>query len=358
MNPYEVLGVPKAATSDDIKKAYRGKAMIFHPDKSPDDPKAEANFKKINQAYEILSDPGKRARFDRGGNASSQHADFFNDVMSHMKTAGWSSMHTEPNVDSVNRFNQPKNISVHARVTLVEAMLGCEKEVTYDRMDSCRSCSGNGGQTFKRCDACLGSGQRTMRSGPMLISTSCNVCLGGGMMIDKKCDSCLGTGACPPKKVTKKIQIPKGMRTGIHLHFAGEGEPSRAGGGHGHLYVVVLIEDNPLFKVDGDNLMITVPVGFSQLVQGCTLGVPTVTGEQILMDIPQGSTSLNFCISGKGLPIMNTDRCGDLIVQLFLDVPQGMGEDYWKHIHALGEFERSYPGPKKKLFEELIKTCK
>lgn len=359
---YSILGVPKNATAEDIKKAYRKKAMEFHPDKNPGNVEAEKKFKEVNEANDVLSDPVKRSHYDRTGDPTGRRRqqpppppprdeffqDVFKDVFRNFNGAPFGS-------GFANRFSQPKTITVQLHISLKEALTGCEKEITYDRMETCGQCGGSGGQSFSKCGRCNGTGQMTTRNGPMTMVTPCNTCHGSGQAIAEKCQPCAGTGAKPPRKVTKKITVPKGMRTGMHLSFPEEGDVAKQGNRPGYLHVIVIIDDHPLFRVDGDSLHMEVPITYSKMVKGTKLEVPTLDGQTLLLDVPPGNNNWKFRIPNNGLPIMNSPRSGDLFVSLILDVPSEPNPGYAVLLDQLAEYEEKNPGPRFQAFKEVVK---
>lgn len=365
-NYYEILGVSKNASAEEIKKAYHSMAKTHHPDKNPGDKAAEAKFKMCAEAYEVLSDAGKRSNYDRTGNAKGRRnagpppGDFFDDVFRDF-TGGFGGQGGGPfgGGGVGNRFNQPRTISVQCEVTLREAVDGCEKEISYDRMEMCGKCAGSGAETFGKCGRCNGTGHQTTRNGSMTISIQCGGCGGTGNTVQEKCKSCVGTGAMPPKRVTKKVSIPPGMRNGMHLVFPQEGEVGRPGQAGGHLYVIVLIKDHPLFRIDGDSLYVDVPVSYTQLVLGGTIQVPTMNDEVALIEIKPGSGNMKFRVPNKGLPIMNTTSRGDLYVNFILDVPsEFQSKEYEAAVKVLADFEKDNPGSRYKAFQDAVKDLK
>src|ERR1051325_5183589 len=289
---YEILGVGKDASEDEIKKAYRKLAIKFHPDKNPDDKHAEEKFKELGEAYEALSDPQKRAAYDqyghaafdaraRAGRASGFHDPFeiFREVFGggggggsifdELFGGGGRSDPTGPQRGADLRYD--------LEISFEEAALGCEKEVTVTKAETCEACRGSGaeaGSGHKTCGMCSGRGRVIMARGIFSIQQTCPKCEGAGRVIEKPCKSCHGAGR-NEKSSKIKIKVPAGVDTGARIRSSGNGEGGRRGGPHGDLYIVLHAREHEIFERDGDDLLCVVPISFVQATLGAEIEVPT-----------------------------------------------------------------------------------
>ncbi|MBP5209927.1 MAG: molecular chaperone DnaJ [Clostridia bacterium] len=348
---YEVLGVSKNASEDDLKKAYRTLAKKYHPDMNPGDKEAEQRFKEVNEAYGVLSDPDKRAKYDRyghdafspgeggfgGGGFGGGFGGFdFGDIFSSFFGGGGSS-----------RPNAPRDGDDEAvRVTLSfkEAVFGCKKEVSYNRVETCADCSGSGaerGSKVETCKSCGGSGRVTVQQrtplGVMQTQRTCDACRGRGRIITSPCRNCRGSGYV---KVTKKLDvtIPAGIDNGQRIVLRGQGSAGRNGGRPGDLIIEVRVHADSIFERDGDNLYCEIPVAFTDAALGADIEIPTLEGKQTY-HIPDGTqTGTAFTLRGKGVPNVNSKRRGDLIITVNVEVPRNLSADQKK---ILAEFARS-----------------
>ena len=327
MDCYKLLGVLKTASTDEIKKAYRGLARKFHPDANPGE-ENEKKFKEISAAYEVLSDPAKRSHYDTWGTTNPRQQgpfqgnnDFFGDIFNNF-------FHHRGDIFS-NVADHSKNIQVQLPISLLDVLEGCTKEVRYQRRDICKKCMGSGGKRMAACPSCNGNGYQQSRQGNMTFQATCNMCKGAGKAIAEKCDDCLGTGVTPATEAMVSVNVPPGAFTGMQLRFDGAGESARAStGAAGHLYVVIVVKEHPLFQRNNDDLHVLVPVGYSKLVLGGRTEVPTLKGV-VEIDVPPGTNSgANLRLKGKGLPNIQTRTIGDIIVILDLDVPNKLDKDY------------------------------
>lgn len=357
MDYYDVLGVGREATPDEVQKAYRQAAKKYHPDVNPGDLEKEKKFREATAAYEVLSDPGKRANydargpFDAGADYARGHAgpggpfdagaDFFNDLFrwgNHDSTFGSAS----------------RNIQVQVRLTLREVASGCRKTVRYQRRDLCRGCHGCGGKKMDACPMCNGTGfVESHRQGPFLMSMTCRACRGRGKTVVEKCDSCLGAGVEPPTECSVTVDIPVGAKTGDQIRVDNMGEPAQRGAGH--LYVVVVVEEHPLFQRAGDDLVVKVPVSYSRLVLGGKVSVPTLTGP-VPVDVPEGTGSGTVArVKGKGLPNIQSGVFGDLLAVFELDVSRPTARER-ELIKPLADHEDSHPSKKVQEFTRLCEA--
>jgi len=330
---YELLGVDRSASEEDIKKAYRKLAVKYHPDKNPGDKTAEERFKEIGEAYEALSDPQKRAAYDqyghaafdprlRGGRGGGFHDPFeifreafgggsiFDDLF-----GGGRADPTGPQRGSDLRYDM--------EITFLEAAQGCEKEVTLSKLDQCEACQGTGreGDSKARvCPNCGGRGQVVTSRGIFSIAQTCPRCEGAGRIIEHPCKVCRGNGR--RERTSKiKIKIPPGVDTGMRLRSLGDGEAGLRGGPAGDLYVVVHVKPHEIFQRDGDDLLCEVPIRFVQAALGADIEVPTLTGKAQIRIPPGTQNGALFRLKGKGMRNVQDHGFGDLHVRVVVEVP-------------------------------------
>jgi molecular chaperone DnaJ len=341
---YEVLGVDRDASQEEIKRAYRKLAFQYHPDHNKDKD-AEEKFKEINEAYEVLSNPEQRATYDRFGAAGIPHFGRgfegfdFGDLGSIFDTffgGGVRTRRTAPQQGTDLRYN--------LSISFEEAIFGCEKELEVVRTESCSLCHGTGSEPGSqpiRCPNCNGSGEirRAQRSifGQFINVTPCNRCHGEGRIISKPCPQCKGTGK-ERRRRNIVITIPPGVDDGITIRLSGEGNSGSRGGTPGNLYVILSVQEHELFEREGDDILYALALNFAQAALGDEIQVPTVDGH-FSLKIPAGTQSGSlFRIKGKGAPHFRGHGRGDQIVRVHVVTPQSLDKD------------------QKKLFQELAKT--
>ena len=371
---YEVLGVDKSASEDAIKKAYRKAAKQNHPDLHPGDKEAEARFKEIGEAYEVLSDADKRARYDQygfagvdpnfaadsgfggfGGGFGGVNVDL-GDIFSDFFGGGSSG--------SARRNGPRKGENVRASVTLTfeEAAFGCEKEVTASRIENCAKCNGNGtadGSAPDTCPTCGGSGvTRTVRQTPfgaMQQQTTCQKCGGTGKYIKEQCSTCRGKGKVRKnKKIT--VKIPAGVDNGQAVRVSGEGSVGAGGGPKGDLLVEISVLSHPLFEREGSDVICEMPITFTQAALGCDLEVPTLDGK-VRYTIPEGTqTGTTFRLRDKGIPVVGyKNRRGDQYVTVVVETPKNLTKEQKELLRKFGEDAGDESTPKRKSFFEKMK---
>lgn len=339
---YEVLGVSKGASDEELKKAYRKEAKKYHPDLHPGDKEAEAKFKEVSEAYAVLSDSDKRARYDQFGHAGVDSnygaggggfngAGFdFGDIFSDIFGGGFGGF----GGFGGGRRNGPKrgsDIQKIIDITFEEAAFGCKKQINVTKMDKCPTCSGSGakpGTNPEKCTYCNGTGQvQTQQRTPlgyMTNVTTCPHCHGTGSIIKEPCKDCRGTGKIK-KSVTVELEIPAGIDNGQTIQSTGRGEVGERGGPNGDLLTTVRIRPHELFKREGNDVFLTMPISFVQAALGATLRVPTLYGV-VEYDIPEGTQSgTRFRLRGKGIPYLrNKNTKGDQYVTVNVEVPKNL----------------------------------
>jgi len=345
---YEVLGVSRNASVEEIKKAYRKLARKFHPDANPDDPNAEGKFKEISEAYVVLSDPEKRAGYDRFGHAGSDGQGFggFGDFNGFGDMGGLGDIFEMFFGGGGRRRAGPErgaDIRSDLEITLKEAAFGLEREIKVPRTEECGTCGGSGAAAGSKpvtCSVCKGAGQvqyaQNTPFGRIVQSRTCDRCRGAGQMIEKPCPTCRGTGQIR-KTRSIKIKVPPGVDNGSRLRVAGEGETGTRGGPRGDLYVYIHVKPHRVFKREGDDLVCEMPVSFVQATLGDEVEVPTLEGLAKLK-IPEGTQSGTiFRMKGKGIPHVSGYNRGDQLVVIKVVTPSKLSE---KQKELLKEFAR------------------
>lgn len=363
-SPYETLELKANATAEDIKKAYKAKAKIHHPDKyeqgSDEQKEATEKFKEITAAYEIIGDEEKKAEYDRfgtvrGGGRRRQAGGFrdfsfggddFNSVFNQFFGKR-----------GQRRQEQGEHIQIVVSVTLDEVVKGCVKDIEYKKRTKCGSCSGSGATKVKKCSQCDGQGGTVQQQGPMMIQMACPLCRGTGQEIEEQCEDCKGLGLTPKEDQTTSVRIPAGVMSGVQLFFQGEGEPSKGEGIDGNLYILVKVEDHEFFdRGQNGDLLCEIPVSYTQLVLGSKITIPTLddVGE---FEIPPGTQSgTKFKLKGKGVPRPGEEyresSLGSIIATVEIEVPTELSDDYREIIDKLGNLEDEYITPKRKQYNE------
>lgn len=332
---YEVLGVNKTASADDIKRAYRRMAMKYHPDKNPGDKEAEAKFKECAEAYEVLSDADKRKQYDQFGHEGLRGAGMHD--FSHMNVEDIFSMFGFEDLfgdvfgrgggrrRSARRSGPSRGYDLETTVELSmqDVANGTEKTIEFTRQDTCTECYGSGaakGSSPSKCPTCGGNGQVARGGGFFQMVSTCPQCHGTGQVITNPCKNCRGTGQIPKKRVIT-IKIPRGVHEGQGIRVAGEGEPGHHGGPRGDLYCYVRIKRHEFLHRDGNDLIAVVPISFTQAALGDTIEVPSLDGKKHLK-IPAGTQyGAIFRIKGQGMPDIRSGRKGDQLVQVTIETP-------------------------------------
>lgn len=344
---YEVLGIPKTASADDIAKAYRKGAMENHPDRNPGDSHAADRFKEIQNAYETLSDPAKKGRYDSGSGRGMHFRTRPGPTKNDFSGATFE--------DVVEEFFggsafKGRNITIRLEIELSEILTGCKKYIKVKKRKKC-GCEGRGFNFTSSvpCANCGGSGTFQSKDSPFQFIAQCPVCQGTGQSNPVQCVDCNGTGYSPnPIEKALEIKIPRGIESGMQIRLAGEGEPSlKSNGKDGDVIVFVLVKEHDVFKREGSNLTLEVPVSYSQLVLGCDFEIPTLSEGTLKIKIPEGSQShTKFRIKGKGLPTLN-GVIGDLIATVKIETPKVLDEEYRRLMDQLSELEKKHMTPRR-----------
>ena len=371
---YEVLGVSKGASDDEIKKAYKKMARKYHPDLNPDNKEAEEKFKEVNEAYEILSDPDKKSRYDQFGHAGVDpnfgaggfgggfdgSFDFgdLGDIFGSFFGGGFGGgRRTNPNAPQ-----RGESIRMSVAITFEEAAFGCEKAVTVERMEQCDTCHGNGcapGTTPEICPECRGTGTvQVRRQTPMGVfasTSACPKCGGKGKIVHQPCPDCRGAGSSRKRK-TIQASIPAGIDNGQTISIRGQGHAGKNGGPAGDLLITITVKPHELFRREGTSVLCEAPITFTQAVLGAELEIPTIDGK-VKYTLPEGTQSgTTFRLKGKGIPSINGRGRGDQYVTVYIETPRNLNKDQKE---ALKKFAETLGGSnyeeRKKFFKKFKK---
>lgn len=359
---YEILEVSKSATKEEIKKAYRKKAIQFHPDKNPGDHTAEERFKEAAEAYEVLSDDNKRARYDQFGHAGMNGSAGFGgggmtmeDIFSHFGDIfgdiGGFGFGSFGGGRQQQRMSKGSNLRVKVRLTLQEVAQGAEKKLKLKKYVPCKSCHGSGAEGdsgYSTCAVCKGTGQITRIAstilGRMQTSSVCSACGGTGKIITKKCTTCYGEGIVQDEEVVT-IKIPAGVTEGMQLNVSGKGNAARRGGINGDLIVVIEEEAHPELIRDGNDLIYPLFVGVPDASIGTTVEIPTVDGKVKIKVEPGTQPGKILRLRGKGIPDINGYGRGDLLVTVNVWIPKDLSKEERSALEKLNTSKNFQPQP-------------
>ena len=362
---YEVLGVERGASADDIKKSFRKAAIKYHPDKNPGDAEAEARFKEAAEAYEVLSDADKRERYDRFGHAGVEGvgagAASFESVFEQFGDLfGGGFFESFFGGGRGGRRRGPRagaNLQMELEVDFLEAAKGATKTVSFDRQEPCLTCKATGakpGTTPITCETCRGRGVVIQASGFFQIQTTCPACRGQKTIIREFCPDCHGDGRVPRHRECQ-VDVPAGIDDGMRLRLAGEGEPGEPGAPPGDLFIVVRLKAHEFFERQDNHVLLEVPIGFTQAALGAEIDVPTIDGKDTLK-IKKGAQSGSLLtLKGKGIPDVRSGRRGDQVVRIVVEVPKKLTKKQEELLRSLAELEEVNVTPQRKSFFDKIK---
>ncbi|MCF6157931.1 MAG: molecular chaperone DnaJ [wastewater metagenome] len=365
---YQVLGVDRNAPAEEIKKAYRGMALKYHPDRNPNNKEAEQIFKRAAEAYDVLSDPEKRRRYDlygaeglkgtetRGYNTFEDIFEAFGDIF------GGGSIFEDFFGGGRGRGRAQRrgaSLKCDIDVDFRDIATGVEKKIELTRKEVCEVCRGTGareGTSPVMCPHCRGRGEVQQSQGFFTLRTTCPKCRGDGKIIESPCIRCGGSGRYPKKSVIS-IQIPAGVEDGTRLRLTGQGEPGDNGAPSGDLYCDIHVKPHPIFKRQGDDVLCEVPITFAQAALGCTVDVPTLTGTIIQVKIPRGTqNNETIPIRGEGFPNLYGYGKGNLLIQVVVEVPTKMTARQEELLREFAELEKKNVSPQQKKFFEKMKN--
>jgi molecular chaperone DnaJ len=360
---YEVLCVDRFAADKAIADAYRKLAIKYHPDKNPGDEEAITLFKEAAEAFEVLSDKEKRARYDRFGHAgfdgSARAREFtdVNDIFSAFGDIFGDSAFGDLFGGGRRRVNKGADVRCNVTLDLLEAAKGATKTVEFDRHETCATCQGSGakaGSKRQTCSYCGGRGQVLQSTGIFRVQSTCPSCRGAGSIIKDPCPACRGAGAVV-QRVKREVQIPAGIDDQMRVRLPGEGEPSVNGGPRGDCYCFIAVKEHPLFQREGAHLVVRMPIAYSQAALGSTIEVPTLDGPHELKIPPGTQSGAIFKLRGRGMPSPRGRDVGDLLVQVNIEVPNVLSERHEELLRGLAEEEHANVSPHRKSFFEKVR---
>ena len=351
---YELLGISQSAGKEEIKKAYRKLAMKYHPDRNPGDEEAEAKFKEVGEAYEVLSDDQKRAAYDRfghgafeqggggpggmggfGGFGAGGFADIFDEMFGDMMGGG-----------RRRSSGRGADLRYDMEITLEEAFQGKQAQIKVPTSVSCDACEGTGAEPGSKpitCPTCNGDGRVRQQQGFFTIERTCPSCGGAGQQIDKPCKACEGAGRVHRER-SLQVNIPEGVEDGTRIRLAGEGEAGMRGAPAGDLYIFLSVKPHRIFEREGANMACRVPIPMTTAALGGTIEVPVIDGTRAKISIPEGTQSgTQFRLKGKGMTVVRSNQRGDMYVQVEVEVPKNLSK---RQKELLREFEGESEGKK------------
>jgi molecular chaperone DnaJ len=366
---YDVLGVSKNASPEELKSAYRKLAVKYHPDKNPGDKASEDKFKEASEAYGILSDKEKKQNYDNFGHAAfeggggrqsggfggfggADFSDIFEDFFGDFGGGGRSRGRR-------NTSNKGSDLRYDLSITLEEAYEGKKQDIKFSTTEKCNTCKGNGskpGHSADRCTVCGGNGKVRSNQGFFTVQQTCPQCAGSGEEITNPCNDCNGQGN---KQASKKISvtIPKGVDDGTRIRLAGKGEAGSRGGANGDLYLFINVHSHDLFKRSDENLFFEFPISIADAALGTTIEIPTIDGGKAKIKIPDGTQNgKQFRLKGKGMPYMRGSGNGDLYVQVNTEVPISLNKEQKELLEKFREIENEKSNPSIKKFFQKAKS--
>ena len=362
---YEILDCTKNSSEAELKKAYRKKAKELHPDRNPGSPSAEENFKQVNEAYDVLKDPNKKAAYDRYGHAafegnmggggqgdfSSAFSDVFEDLFGDFMGGGSRQGNT-------NRANRGADLRYNMRINLDEAFLGKKTTINIPSSISCETCSGSGadgGAKPSPCPTCSGIGKVRAQQGFFTVERTCPTCSGKGQIIKNPCRKCSGEGRVERERKLS-VNIPAGVETGTRIRLAGEGEAGLRGGSSGDLYIFIEVNQHPIFEREGQNLFCRIPIAMSTAALGGDLEAPTIDGGKTKVKVPEGvQTNKQLRLKGKGMPSLRGNTKGDLYIELLIETPVNLTNTQRELLRKFAE-EGENNNPANKDFFSRVKS--
>ena len=380
---YSVLGVARGASPEEIKKAYRKKALECHPDRNPDNPKAAEEFKTVSEAYEVLSDENRRKLYDQygeeglrgagmggggfpGGGGFSSMEEALRTFMGAFGQGGggggetiFDSFFGVGGQGFAEESRQGASKKVTLKISFEEAARGTEKEISIQNYAACETCHGSGAksrQSIKTCSACKGQGQIYQSRGFFSMSSVCPQCGGAGQVITDPCKTCGGAGRTKEKQRIK-VRSPAGVDNGMRLKMSGYGDAGGAGAPPGDLYVYIEVEPHEAFIREGDNVYLDMPLSFTEAALGCKKDLPTPLGETCRVQVPEGTQSGKLLrVSGKGFPNVHGQGQGDLLIRAVVETPVKLSEKQKALFRSLEELESAQNYPRKKGFFDKVKS--
>ena len=367
---YEVLGVIKSVSADEIKKAYRKLALKYHPDRNKGDKAAEAKFKEASEAYHVLSDKGRRTNYNqfghaafegaggRGGFSNSDFSNIFSDIFGSDPFDGFFEGFGGSRGRRRSSDFRGADLRYDLSISLEDAYNGKKEEINFSSSDKCGTCNGSGAEPGSKpisCSTCGGQGQVRSSQGFFTIQQTCPECAGSGEQISSPCTECRGIG----KKQTKKkifANIPKGVDDGTRIRLSGKGEAGIKGGGNGDLYIFVTIETHNIFKRSEENLFFEFPISLADATLGANAEVPTIDGGRTKVKIPAGTQNgKQFRLKGKGMPMMRTKNYGDLYIRAITEVPVSLSKEQKNLLEQFKKLEDAKTNP---IMKDFFKKAK
>jgi len=353
---YETLGVDRGASADDLKKAYRKKAMQYHPDRNSGDAEAERKFKEINEAYDVLKDDQKRAAYDRFGHAAFENSGGFGGGAGAAGAGGFADIFDEMFGDIMGGRGrgrghsgpqQGADLRYNLEISLEDAFKGREMRIRVPTSVQCEECSGSGaakGTSPTSCSTCQGHGRVRASQGFFTVERTCPTCQGTGQMIENPCGVCSGAGAVRKEK-TLAVNVPAGVEDGMRIRLSGEGEAGARGAPPGDLYIFIAVAAHPMFQRDGASVYCQVPIPMTTAALGGAVEVPAIDGSHAKVTVPAGTqTGHRLRLRGKGMSVLNQSGRGDMYIELAVETPVNLNKE---QTAALRAFEATLTGGKK-----------